>query len=196
MLKTKVKINQVNNLTDARYFAAMGADYLGFCCNLGTEKYCSPNKIKEITDWVAGPQFVLEFDGWQSKDDIQSILNDNNGQAIHIGPFASYENNFSVPVFKDVLLESLEESINTGIDFPVIRSEKPFSQLTNIELQSINQLLLIKPCFLDLNFKPEEIFYIIEHLPCYGIILRGGEEEKIGMKSFEELDHIFSLLEV
>ena len=144
---------------------------------------------------IRAPQFVLEFDGWQSEEDIQSVLNDNLGQAIHVGAFATYENNFSVPVFKDFILESLDESVIKGIDFPVIRSEKPYGQLTNKELESMNQLLQISPCFLDLNFKPEEFFNMINLLPSYGIILRGGEEEKIGMKSFEELDYIFSLLE-
>ena len=59
---------------------------------------------------MAGPQFVLEFDGWQSEDAIQSVLNSNLGQALHFGAFATYENNFSVPVFKDYILESLDES--------------------------------------------------------------------------------------
>ena len=33
-------------------------------------------------------------------------------------------------------------------------------------------------------------------LPLYGLVLKGGDEELTGVKSFDELDEIFDLLEV
>jgi hypothetical protein len=54
-LKTKVKAGNITNLSDARYCAGMGVDWLSF----PAEKV-NPVKFKEITDWVTGPQFVLE----------------------------------------------------------------------------------------------------------------------------------------
>lgn len=194
MLHTKVKINKVNNLTDARYFAAMGVDYLGFCCNIDTEMYCAPSKIKEITDWVEGPEFVMEFDGWQAEEDIQSLVSLEMAKALHFGAFSSYSQNFGLPVFKDIILENLNEASLEGIDFPVLRSDKNFKHLTGAEKSIITQLVNQKDIFLDIDFDKEDLPRLLDHWLVYGLILRGGDEEKIGFKSFEDLDDIFQVL--
>ena len=123
-LRTFVKINKVNNLTDARYFAAMGVDYLGFCCNTGTELYCSPSKIKEITDWVQGPTFVMELDGWQSEEEVKTVIDSGMAQAIHFGAFATYTESYTIPIFKDYILENIADADFEGVTFPVIRTDK------------------------------------------------------------------------
>jgi phosphoribosylanthranilate isomerase len=60
-LKTKVKAGNITNLSDARYCAGMGVDWLSF----PAEKV-NPVKFKEITDWVTGPQFVLEAEALEN----------------------------------------------------------------------------------------------------------------------------------
>jgi hypothetical protein len=37
---------------------------------------------------------------------------------------------------------------------------------------------------------------ILDTLHIYGLILRGGEEEKVGFKSYEELDKIFDVIRI
>ena len=54
-LKTKVKAGNITNLSDARYCAGMGVDWLSFPADV-----VDPTTYKEITSWVTGPQFVLE----------------------------------------------------------------------------------------------------------------------------------------
>ena len=195
MSSIKVKINKVNNLTDARYFAAMNVDYLGFCCNTGTEMYCAPSKIKEIIAWVNGPEFVLEFDGWQAEEDVNEMISLNIGNAIHFGAFATYTGNFSIPVFKDFILENIDEVLFENIDFPVIRSDKSFKELTVEELSNLQKVISQNNIFLDIEFDHRVLEEMLQKLPVYGLILRGGEEEKIGLKSFEQLDRIFEILE-
>lgn len=195
MAKIKVKINKVNNLTDARYFAAMGVDYLGFCCNTGTEMYCSPQKIKEITDWVEGPAFVYEFDGWQDYLDILSVLDLGKPDAVHLGAFATYEDGFHLPIFKDFILENLNEIDLSAIDFPVLRSDKSYTELTKEEKEIVRNASKQKPVILDININASDLNDILNELNVHGIILRGGDEEKVGFKSFEELDLIFDALQ-
>lgn len=55
-LKTKVKAGNITNLHDARYCAGMGVDWLGFRADT-----VDAVTFKEITNWVSGPQFVLEL---------------------------------------------------------------------------------------------------------------------------------------
>ena len=56
MLNRKVIATQVTNLTDARYFAARGIDYLLFDIDK-----ISLSQILEIKEWVEGPEVLLLF---------------------------------------------------------------------------------------------------------------------------------------
>ncbi len=57
MLKTKVIASDITNLTDARYFAARGVDYLMFYM-----KDIDIEDIIAIKEWVSGPKIILYFD--------------------------------------------------------------------------------------------------------------------------------------
>ncbi len=190
----KIKASKVSSLTDARYFAAAGVDYLGFCCNIGTELYCSPSKIREITAWVEGPEFVLELDGWQSEEEVHTIIQSELGQALHFGAFAHYKKSFGLPIFQDFILENIGESDFSVVDFPVIRSDRSWNLLEPKEIENIKNLCALKHVFLDLPFSLAEWNQLYAEIPVHGIIVRGGEEEKTGFKSFEALDELFEVL--
>jgi phosphoribosylanthranilate isomerase len=49
---------------------------------------------------------------------------------------------------------------------------------------------------LALDFFPEEALQVLGSLQPEGLSLTGGDEEKIGLKSFEELDEILDHLEM
>jgi phosphoribosylanthranilate isomerase len=54
---TKVKVGKVTNLSEARYCAGMGVDFLSFpISSIDSKTY------QEITAWVAGPKFGIEVD--------------------------------------------------------------------------------------------------------------------------------------
>jgi len=55
MLIIKVKVGQVTNLSEARYCAGMGVDYLSFPISS-----VDPKTYQEITGWVAGPKFGVD----------------------------------------------------------------------------------------------------------------------------------------
>ena len=60
-LMIPVILNSVNNLSDARYAAGMGVDWMGFQVDKEAERYVSPELFKAITSWVAGVQMVAEI---------------------------------------------------------------------------------------------------------------------------------------
>lgn len=57
-----IKISSVFELQDARYCAAAGAGFVGFSLKTGEAHSLSPQKIREITAWLAGTHFVIEYD--------------------------------------------------------------------------------------------------------------------------------------
>lgn len=64
-LRTKVKVGNITNLSDARYCAGMGVEWLGFNPTATDRK-----TFKEITDWITGPTMVMEL---SPDDTIQHI---------------------------------------------------------------------------------------------------------------------------
>lgn len=61
-LKTFVKISNVSSLSDARYCAGMMVNAIGFNIDPTSDGHISVEDYTEITDWVAGVDFVGEFE--------------------------------------------------------------------------------------------------------------------------------------
>jgi len=60
-LKTIVKASAITNLSDARYCAGMGVDFLGFQVSPGHPDYIPLDLYRDIRGWVTGPKFVAEI---------------------------------------------------------------------------------------------------------------------------------------
>ena len=75
MLTKKVIAANITNLTDARYFAARGVDFLLFDLS-----QVSLDKVFEIKEWVEGPRSLLLFD-----EETLPLLDE---AVIKIDPFA------------------------------------------------------------------------------------------------------------
>ena len=52
MHKPIIYAKSVQHLTDARYFAAVGADYIGFYLETGNKEALSLAQFKEISGWL------------------------------------------------------------------------------------------------------------------------------------------------
>ena len=59
-LKLKVKVGGINNLSDARYCAGMGVEFLGFNIDPESQEALSPELFDAITGWVSGVEIVGE----------------------------------------------------------------------------------------------------------------------------------------
>ncbi|MDX1418643.1 MAG: phosphoribosylanthranilate isomerase [Rubricoccaceae bacterium] len=57
----KIKLSGITRLEDARYASAMGAAYLGFDQDPESPRYVSPEQVREIMEWVKGPEPVGVF---------------------------------------------------------------------------------------------------------------------------------------
>jgi len=86
MLKTKIIAADLQNLTDARYFAAWLVDYMSF--NL-SEESANLSKIKEIMDWVEGPIFSAQYTGLEDLQSIEAQLEALSINHLIKGPFAT-----------------------------------------------------------------------------------------------------------
>lgn len=202
MINKKIKGSHITNLTDARYFAAWGAEWLGFCVDTLSNNYMLPEEIIEIKDWIDGCKITLEF-GIQDFNEINALVEKIKPQAIEI-PIQSYHKDFESLDTEIILrIDSIDSMssilINPNIYFLIAFSEL---QLTwdkikvNTELLNLLKSLAVQVnLIVDLDFSKNNIKEIVEKIPFYAINLKGGEEEKVGLKSFDELDEILEVLE-
>ena len=72
-LSTIVLVNQISNLSDARYCAGMGVEMLGFSVEENTASYITPEAFKEISGWVAGVKLVGEVEEMPAEE-VQALL--------------------------------------------------------------------------------------------------------------------------
>jgi phosphoribosylanthranilate isomerase len=210
MLKLKIKASQITNLTDARYFAAKEVEWLSFNFAERTDNYIEPMRARAMFDWVEVPHIVGEFDGFDA--DAVNFYAENWGlKAVQVGESSAVFNLKSAYIIKEIIVDSTTTAdILRGLFLPftgVVTAFQVNFELENITFSdvksgkhplSINDFLELCAAFniiLAIDFQLDELDEILALQP-FGLSLKGGEEERVGVKSFDELDEIFDRLEI
>jgi hypothetical protein len=68
----KIKFNNIRDLADARYAAAVMADYIGF--SIGDENELPTSNIQEIIGWCSGPEIILEVKNAAAIEKLKALL--------------------------------------------------------------------------------------------------------------------------
>jgi len=199
---TKVKLGNITNLADARYAAAAGVDYMGFCFEPGNENYIAPIKAKEIIDWTTGSSIVAEF-GNQSLDEIKDISELLNVDVIE-------ENNRLLPdelkgldkaVIKKIdtdqfdtlqLKTEIEAYKNVADAFHLYAS----SGKTTIEADALKALCGDYQVMWGFDLSLDNVNDVLEAFKPFAINLSGGVEEKAGIRDFDEMNELFEKISI
>ena len=209
MLKLHVIASQITNLTDARYFAARGIDYLSFNLDAGSESAISPQQLNAIKEWVEGPKVIGAF-GLQDIDEIKTAVNYIELEAIQLSMFsdvAVISTALDVPVFVEVIAESavlsdvfeLIDTHSSSVDYFILdlsRNNIVFETIDQVQQDRLKEICTQQKVFLNLSDQVDSILQILNEVQPYGLVLSGGAEEKVGFKSFDELDDILDVLEI
>lgn len=207
MLKTKVKANSITNLTDARYFAAWEVEWIGFNLNGGEEDAVSVAEVHAIKEWLDGVKIVGEF-GMQTAQTIEAISDELKLETIQLDHFTSLEIVKSLQhyrILKEVVVESLEDlagldahlhSLAPFVEYLILDFNKNNFELSTIDFPLLTTICQKYPVLLYAPFQAAQVQSLIDTVPIKGIVLSGGAEEKVGYKSFDELDDIIEALEI
>lgn len=185
-LKTSVKVT-INNLSDARYSAGMGVDYLGFSVDEDNEFYLSSESFKEIAEWISGVNYVAELSSYKELDNY-------NVEIIQVSDpelAAAYPD-------KKVILEVTPSELTAKKD-QISKAQNISTLLINIDnekeqlssVQSISEI----PCLIGYDLSPQEVLKLVES-ERFGIALKGSSEDRPGYKDYDELADILEELEV
>ncbi len=209
MLKLSVKASQITNLTDARYFAARDVEWLGFNLDVGTENAVPPQQISAIKEWVEGPKIVVEF-GLQSPEEIKGAAEYLELDAVQIGMFAdtkAVHQVLEIPIIKEIVVENedlagVKDLINAQAEWVAVfildltKNNIGIKDLSSDVITLLKKLCANHKVLFNINGTIEELSNFIEQVNPLGLVLMGGEEEKVGYKSYDELDDILDFLEV
>ncbi len=206
MYNPQIKASQITNLTDARYFAAWGVEWLGFGLEPGQDHVVAPAQMAAIKEWVEGPKMVGEFSGLDV-DLIRQSVDLLGLDAVEVSRFANLSAlQLSVPMIMNIVMETHLEpealidllTINEMAEYFILDFEKNAS-INDFQKQFpvswLSGLTKQFPVFIRTGLKTYSLEEITQDIKPLGISLAGGEEEKVGLKSFDELDEIFEALE-
>lgn len=185
-LKTKVKAGNITNLSDARYCAGMGVDWLSFPIDS-----VNPTTFKEITDWVAGPQFIMELNKPEAIDRIHqyavNMLEISHQQLILIDQFPTKKWMISLPLSEWATTKDKLINYKDRIIYLLINPDQGDLQMVS-EIANYFSVLINQSGSFSLN----ELLA----LPIEGINVTGEDELKPGLKDFEKLSSVLEELEV
>ena len=196
MLKIKVKVGNITNLSDARYCAGMGVELLGF--PVGPHHGIDPKKYKEITDWVSGPAFVLEWTGEEIPDNFADIIQPYNADYIQIG--ANQIQNIPALIVRLIIALPISDWRSL---YPTLKANKDrigYLILNHTVDSPIDPVLIGgigKEFSVLLEFGVlEKNMDALSGLSIVGIALEGTAESKPGLQDYSHLSEILERLEV
>ncbi|MBN8679938.1 MAG: hypothetical protein J0M29_17045 [Chitinophagales bacterium] len=202
-----IKASRIAHLTDARYFAAREVAYLGFNLEEGTEGYLDPMYMKAIREWVEGPKIVGEF----SRSPIEVVRESASFfglDAVQVSAAVHGDRLADLGGLEVILLAEIGPN---GLKTPV-ETLKMYAALVDILLFEVTpdtdiqvlfakdpdfwrNLFRQKPSLLQANVPPDALPELIREYQLAGLGLTGSEEEQVGVKSFDEIEEIFEILD-
>lgn len=188
----KIKLGSVNNLTDARFGAAMGVEWVGFCFDNKNPLYVSPVQAQAIIGWLSGPAAVAEFSPTQGLNEIEDIVRLLGFEWIQIAEPAMLHY-FEASDINIIL----ELDANAG-DFEAVLTNLP------VEVKAIlvkkftpehaaKLATLQVPVLFDMEGLSTEQQNELKAFNPYGINISGGFETAPGIRDFDEMNAVFEV---
>ncbi len=195
MPKIKIKASSIANLTDARYFAAMLVDYLGFQLDLSHDQRISPEEFHGIKAWVEGPQIVAQV-GKTPADLLQEVCSTDDYDLVSCAldntayPDPETIYTYTPPSLHELAHQAFIKGRIYQLDLSLLDEQQVYGGHLLTELCAEHRLFISAP------HHEDRIRQLITDIQPYGISVQGGAEEKVGFKSYEELDVFFDQLEI
>jgi phosphoribosylanthranilate isomerase len=214
MLRAKVMAASVAGLTDARYFAAWGVEWLGFSLDRADGARLAPLEARAIREWVDGVKIVGEF-GLSDIEEMLEALESIPLEAVKTGMHTSPETLAALAAKTFVFQEWIAEDDSApGRLSHFLASNKPWVDVFTLDfarngfswaalragqapisLPFLRDLARRYPLLLAVDWLPEDLPDALDQSGALGLQLRGEAETQTGFKSFERLDAIFERLE-
>jgi phosphoribosylanthranilate isomerase len=194
MLKTKVILSSVTNLSDARYASGMGVDYIGFNINPQNDQYVTPKQVKMITEWLSGVKIIGNIDNLDVHDTNEyktDFIQTSNKNLVEKSDNTIFTLDFN---FEDQTksLQVLSE-YKEKVSFFVLNVEETDVLPYKTELSTLCKDFNI---FISSNFVDDIINLTLNEIKPMGIVIYGSKEEQPGLSSYDGIADILEQIEI
>ncbi len=193
MIEKKVLVKNISNLSDARYCAGMGVEYLSFCIDKDHEEFVNSARIKEITGWLSGVKIIIETNDF-NLEVIKEVK-----ELIEIDGFLT----------KSITIIEQLKSINENVFFETTEKELPITQIDGVKnlvlntinleanfLENLTQNYNKLQIFIGYEIQSEDLSFINSNYPSLGFALLGSKELRPGIKNYDSLVNTLELLDM
>jgi phosphoribosylanthranilate isomerase len=195
MLKTLVKVSGIENLSDARYCAGMGVEFLGFPL-----KQIPFEKFQEIRQWISGVEIVGELIGSTTSETID-LIHQFKPDRIEVDSKANLIElkKLDLPIILRVNLDSdnLPALFTSAAPFVTHflltgdSSESLIGAESQVEIWAAQYSMI-----LGLQIPDEDLEEWVSQSSIKGIGLISGKEDRPGFRDFTDLMTILEKLEI
>jgi phosphoribosylanthranilate isomerase len=196
MLKTTVKVSNINNLSDARYCAGMGVEMLGFSMD-----ELDFDKFKEMRGWLAGVQVVGETDSKNIETiiDLVEKYQPDFLQVSHWEDIAEIQK-IGKPIilkvdFAKANLPALFQTTKGFVAYFVLENSDEFDVIDEAILSQLDAWSFQFSILLGFGLKESNTNELLEQTQLKGFALKGGNEIRPGFGNSEELMNLLEILE-
>jgi phosphoribosylanthranilate isomerase len=195
MLKTLVKVSGIENLSDARYCAGMGVEFLGFpLAQIPFEKF------QEIRQWISGVEIVGELIG-HTTSETMNLIHQYKPDRIEVDSKANLIElkKLELPIILRVNLDSdnlpaLFASAAPFVSHFLLMGDSKES-LVGAESQ-VEIWAAQYPMILGLDIPDDDLEEWVSQSSIKGIGLVSGKEDRPGFRDFTDLMTILEKLEI
>jgi len=206
-------VRGINNLSDARYCAGMGADKLTFVLDPALPNFIDAKAVKELAGWVAGVELIGEFDQL-SAPEINAIAADCGLDAVLLRSFRTEAElaEIAPPTYVELAYALVA---STNLNQATVPGWHTTAQLEDtlparaagwlVELPTelpphavamLQAIGSLRPLWLGPGLHPDTARQLAQQLPIAGLALPSGDEVKPGLRDFDLLEAVFEALEV
>lgn len=196
MLKTTIKVSNLNNLSDARYCAGMGVEMLGFSMD-----ELDFDKFKEMRGWLAGVQIV----GETNSNDISTIIGLVEKYQPDYLEVSDWQNIIEIqrigkPIilkvdFATANLPALFQATKGNIEYFLLENSDELGIVDDGILSQLDAWSFLYPIILGFGIKESNANDLLEQTQLTGFALKGGNEIRPGITDNEKLMNILEILE-
>ena len=189
-------IRGINNLSDARYCAGMGADKLTFILDPSLPGHLDVKTVKELAGWIAGVELIGEFDQLSSYEinalstacSLDAILLRRPRSAAELAEIAPPVY-VELPSESAVLAQSLPDSLlGLVVELPEFAPAELVASLHAISNRW--------PLWLGPGLHPSRARDLVSQFQLAGLVFPSGDEVKPGLRDFDQLEAVFEALEI
>lgn len=181
MSRNKILVRNIKHLTDARYFAAMGVDWMSMELNNDPASFMRWHTFR---DWVAGVKLAAEIDAVDEMLLAKTLI-DVKPDGIILTQLLDLEGISNAELFFDTRYINLDKCPNDC--FCIIH-------LNEIDA---DRILVLDPAatFIQNEWTLDVLDQLLRSGYKGGICLTGGDEDATGMRDYELIDDLFRRLE-